>query len=146
MPSHTPAELSMIAAHVLGRLFLALDRSNYPGVASCFSAEGKWHRQGQCLIAEAAIVAALEKRPAGRRTLHVIANVVAEAAGPAAARATFYLIAYRHDGDAADTAPAPIVAPVAMGICEARLVATADGWRIAALRTGPDYMFKAAGG
>jgi SnoaL-like domain len=78
-------------ANMLARLFLTLDSNDYSDVASCFHTTGVWHRQGQILTGRPDIVSALEKRPAGRKTLHVITNIVADSTDVNATDASFFI-------------------------------------------------------
>jgi hypothetical protein len=136
-------ELSQIAAHLFSRLFVGLDTNVYSEAAACFSADGVWHRQGKILQGKTQILAALEQRPAGRKTLHVVTNMIAKSSGINTADVSYYLLAYRYDLKSREEGPAPIVAPIVMGICQARIGFISKDWRVVELRTGPDYMFKA---
>lgn len=75
--------------------FLHLDERRYDALAFMFLPQGRWLRQGQWLEGRAAILGALQARPATMRVRHLISNVVATASSADEAQVDAYLTAYR---------------------------------------------------
>jgi hypothetical protein len=112
--------------------FHALDTRRYEDVAALMAPDGVWLRQGAELAGPAAVLAALQARPAARTTCHVVTNLrvepaQAEAAGePLRASVYFYLSAYDNGG----SGDAQGMRLVAIRDCCDELVKTPQGWRI----------------
>lgn len=71
--------------------FRCLDTREHAAASALFAPNGVWHRGGTSLTGRAAILAALEKRPAERSTAHLLSNLWAETIDPDHARVHFYL-------------------------------------------------------
>ncbi len=71
--------------------FRCLDTRENEAAIALFAPDGVWHRGATALSGRAAILAALEKRPAERSTAHLLSNLWAEAVDPDHARVHFYL-------------------------------------------------------
>ena len=122
------------------QFFRALDARDHVACVAAFAQGGVWHRQGQALDTPEAMMASLEKRPAGRVTAHLINNLIAESNGPDRITVRFLLSAY--DGPATEdgSATAARFAGVLDATDEYRR--TAQGWRLAVKSTRP--VFKGA--
>ncbi|MBO1110393.1 nuclear transport factor 2 family protein [Bordetella petrii] len=108
--------------------FHALDTRRHEAVAALMAADGVWQRQGKALRGPQAVLQALDARPAGRTTCHVITNVRLLEAAADRASLGYFLTAY--ESVAQDGAPgAPRL--VAIRDCRDALVRTPDGWRLA---------------
>jgi ketosteroid isomerase-like protein len=114
----------------LRRFYLALDSGDFQALAQCMTEDGVWHRQGKHLAGRAAIVKELSARGANIVSAHLINNVVADAAADGSIQLGSYIMVLRHQGDGSG-APIAMPAPRTLQRCSDRLVATADGWRIA---------------
>lgn len=115
-------------ARVTLSFFHALDTRRYEDVAAFMAPDGIWLRQGAELEGPAAVLAALQARPASRTTCHVVTNLRVEAeAGhaPQRARVHFYLTAY-DDADPSGHG----MRLVAIRDCCDELVRTEQGWRV----------------
>jgi hypothetical protein len=110
--------------------FYALDTNAPHEAAAQMMPDGVWHRGGTKLEGRDAIVAALQTRPASRRTCHVISNFRLLVVTDKHVTAAFYLVAYEGIQGSATGSPE---AMRLLGIrdCRDSLTLTADGWRIA---------------
>jgi len=120
-------------ARVTLSFFHALDTRRYEDVAALMAEAGIWQRQGAELVGPAAVLEALQARPAKRTTCHVVTNLRVEleepqtSGQPPRARVYFYLTAY-DNGSNGDGAGMRLVA---IRDCCDELVKTQQGWRIA---------------
>ena len=104
------------------RFYAALDASDMDTVSAAMADDGVWVRQGEALRGPAAVRAALARRPAGRRTAHLVQNLVVDVIDPGRAQAQFMTLVYRHDADAPLTGAAPLGAPLSISFHRERLV------------------------
>jgi hypothetical protein len=120
--------------------FRRLDARDHATCVAAFAPDGTWHRQGQALSTPEAMMASLEKRPAGRITAHLINNPIAQSHGPDHVVVRFLLSAY--DGPATEdgSATAARFAGVMDGTDEYRR--TPAGWKLSVKSTRP--VFKGA--
>jgi hypothetical protein len=79
----------------LHAFFSHLDERHYEALAAMFLPDGRWLRQGRWFQGRAAIVQALQARPATMRVRHVISNVHVAADGAGVAKVDAYMTAYR---------------------------------------------------
>jgi len=108
--------------------FHALDTRRHEAAAALMAADGVWQRQGKTLQGPQAVLQALEARPAGRTTCHVITNVRLLESAAGRASLGYSLTAY--ESVAQDGVPgAPRL--VAIRDCRDTLVHTPEGWRLA---------------
>ena len=117
------ADRIVMCSQAVMRFYGALDAGDIAGVASWIAPEGVWHRQGQVLRGPAEVLAALQQRPAGRVTAHLVNNLVIdldEASGVATAR--YMLMVFRHDRSQAGEGAVPITGSL-LSITE-----TTDQW------------------
>jgi limonene-1,2-epoxide hydrolase len=74
------------------RFFRCLDTRDHAAAAAMFAPDGVWNRPGgAALNGRAAILAALDKRPAERATAHLLSNIWGEAVDPDHVRVHFYV-------------------------------------------------------
>lgn len=112
------------------RFYAALDASDMDAVSAAMADDGVWHRQGQALRGPAAVQAALAQRPAGRRTAHLVQNLLVDVIDPGHAQAQFMTLVYRHDADAPLSGAAPLGGPLSISFHRERLVCTKGGvWK-----------------
>jgi len=104
------------------RFYAALDASDMDTVSAAMADDGVWLRQGEALRGPDAVRAALARRPAGRRTAHLVQNLVVDVIDPGRAQAQFMTLVYRHDADAPLTGAAPLGAPLSILFHRERLV------------------------
>ena len=104
------------------RFYAALDASDMDTVSAAMADDGVWLRQGEALRGPDAVRAALARRPAGRRTAHLVQNLVVDVIDPGRAQAQFMTLVYRHDADAPLTGAAPLGAPLSISFHRERLV------------------------
>ncbi len=118
-------EAACVAATL--RFFRGLDTRENDVVVSTMAPDGVWDRQGKLLEGRAAILAALEQRPANRATCHIITNISTEIVGPDRAFVRFYLTAYEGAVSGSEV-PVARLAGIRYGTDE--LVRLPEGWRI----------------
>lgn len=111
--------------------FAALDERRHADAAELFADDGVWERQGTELSGRDAIRAALDARPAGRATAHVVTNLRVDTEDGVRATARFLLVAYEH---AAGQSSGPL-APSAIRACTDTLAYDGERWRIADKRS-----------
>lgn len=90
-----PAEDVVQLTHLLHLFFFHLDERRYEALARMFLPQARWLRQGQWVQGQAAILQALQARPATMRVRHLVCNVVATASSADEAQVDAYLTAYR---------------------------------------------------
>lgn len=115
------------ATALVMRFFRGLDTRDHAAVAALMAPDGVWVRQGTRLNGPAAVMAALEQRPANRVTCHLISNLWAEQFDEQRARLNFYLTAYEgvmENGALTGTRMAGV------RYCTDELVYLEGGWRI----------------
>jgi ketosteroid isomerase-like protein len=112
------------------RFYGALDAGDFQGLAALMRDDGVWHRQGKELKGPAAVMAALQQRPAYRTTAHMVQNLVIDVVDERNAKATFMTLVYRVDPAGGPQGPVPIDRPHAISVHQERLGRDADGtWR-----------------
>ena len=94
-------------------LFDRLDAGDAAGVAGAFAPHGIWHHGGRACAGPAAIVAEMGRRPAGRRTVHLVSNLVVVQIGPMEAQVTFNTLTYA-GRTPPDPQPAVLELPIAL--------------------------------
>ncbi len=119
-PTHRPTAMS--PDDLLGRiaveqailhLFDRLDADDAAGVAEAFASDGVWHHGGRASIGPAAVAAEMGRRPTGRRTVHLVSNLVVVKIGPVEARVTFNTLTYAGPTPP-DPQPAVLELPIAL--------------------------------
>lgn len=114
------------------RFFAALDEGRLNDVAAAMADDGVWHRQGGALRGPAEVLQALEARPPGRVTAHLVQNLVVDLDDAQNARVRYLVLTYRHDfpdGAAAAATAAPLGAPYSIAAYDDRLRWAANAWR-----------------
>lgn len=109
--------------------FHLLDLRDGGGCAALIAVDGVWERQGKVLRGREAVSGALAERPTGRKTCHLVTNVVVTALGPREAKVDFCLLTFE-GADSQDSAP-PVGRPAGIRRCVDEMVLTDEGWRIA---------------
>ncbi|MDX3906344.1 MAG: nuclear transport factor 2 family protein [Pigmentiphaga sp.] len=108
------------------RFYLALDASDFDTVAASMAGHGVWHRQGRALQGPEQVRQALAERPAGRRTAHLVQNLVVDVTAPDRATARYMTLVYRVDGAEA-AGPVALPPPLSISMYEERLCRSAQG-------------------
>jgi hypothetical protein len=113
-----------------------LDHRNYRELAELFAPDGAWIRHGVRLVGRAAIIEALEQRPASQFTRHVTTGHYFTHVGEASAASVAYNMSY-YSMDAA-VLPAVYVPEQAMLLdFKDTYARTPEGWRFAERDTPP---------
>jgi hypothetical protein len=132
-PESVPA-IEAACVKVTLRFFRCLDLREHETAAGLFAPDGIWNRLGTALAGRAAILAALNERPAERSTAHLLSNVWAETLDPDHARVHYYLTL--RESIAKPNEPATHrTGGVLYGTDH--YVQLADGWRIQSKGTQP---------
>lgn len=84
--------------HFVAGFYRALDSGDAAAAAARFAPRGIWHRKGELLVGPEAVAAALAKRDATRRTVHLVSNFEA-ASGPAGGWETRYCLQVYDNGE-----------------------------------------------
>ncbi|WP_426959420.1 nuclear transport factor 2 family protein [Muricoccus radiodurans] len=124
------AALILSCQQAVMRFYAALDRSDYEAVASGMAPDGVWHRQGKALRGPDAVSAALQDRPAGRVTAHMVQNLAVDLVGDNEATARYLTLVYRHDGAPGAQDPAPIGNALSIAAAEDRLHRVDGTWLV----------------
>lgn len=96
MPESLPTTTDVVQlTQRLHAFFSHLDERRYEDLAAMFLPQGRWLRQGRWVEGRAAIVQALQARPASMRVRHLLSNVLVTAHSPDEMRVEAYLTAYR---------------------------------------------------
>ncbi|GAA0498675.1 nuclear transport factor 2 family protein [Pigmentiphaga sp. GD03639] len=122
-------ETAWACSRVVHDFFHHYDHWRYGRMLDLYTPDGVWHRAGAALRGHARILEELERRPRNQRVAHVVTNLRVEPATASTASATYYLTVYRHAGEIADDAAAPMAGPAMLLAGTAGLVHTAQGWK-----------------
>ncbi len=117
------------------RFFRALDERDHAVCADLMAPDGVWERQGVLLRGGASVMHALELRAPGRRTCHVITNVIAAVQDAEHCRVQFYLVAYE-GADGQDGKPG-VARLAGIRSCTDEMELTGKGWKIAHKSSSP---------
>jgi ketosteroid isomerase-like protein len=131
------------AERAIVRLWTALDGADYEGVATSFTDDGVWHRQGKQLAGPAGVRAAMAERPKSARTRHLITNALVDAVDENNAEMQFYLTVYQHTAEPADAPPpAPMNVQLTVALSKASLRKGPSGWQIRELKSADTFRRK----
>jgi hypothetical protein len=125
------------AVYTVTRLYRHLDDRDYEGIAALMAPDGVWHRQGAQLTSKAQILEALSKRSSTLVIHHLLSNLFADLAADGTAQVTGYMLVVRHDSGTLITGPAPLSGVENIRTIHAKLVPTAEGWRIRSMTSDP---------
>ena len=117
------------------------DAQDWPAVADLYTEDARFARPSkpdEFVEGRAAILASFLARPP-RAQRHVIANVVVDVEGPAAARAFSVIVLYQGDAAQPGELPAMSADSPLVGTFTDKLVLTPDGWRFAERVGGLDF-------
>jgi hypothetical protein len=126
----------LLAERAIERLIVEyarrVDFGEASAIADLFTPDGRWEGTELTLDGQERIREWFTAREglARRVSRHLFTNVAVELTSPTSARASSYMVNYRHDraeGDA--TLPVPAEAPKYVGECHDRFRLTGDGWR-----------------
>lgn len=126
-----------------------VDFGDAAGIADLFVQDGVWSGVELTLTGREEIRAWFTRRQglARRVSRHVCTNIGVDVLSEAEARATSYLINYRHDRPDGDRSmPAPARVPKYVGECHDRFALTEDGWRFARRRVDVAFARTRGGG
>ncbi len=119
-------------------LFACFDRDDAAGVAAAFTAEGVWLHGGREHGGHRAILEEMDRRPTGRRTVHLISNLLIREIAEGRARVAFQALTYAGPTPPAGR-PAVLDRPIALDRYEMVAVQGDGRWRVAAL--GAERLF-----
>jgi hypothetical protein len=125
------------AVYTVTRLYRHLDDRDYKGIEALMAPGGVWHRQGSQLSSEAQILEAMNKRSSTLVIHHLLSNMFADVAADGTAQVTGYMLVVRYDSGTQVTGPAPFSGIENIRTIRAKLVPTAEGWRIQILTSDP---------
>ena len=111
------------------RFFFHVDRQDDGAAAKLFEPDGVWERQGRTIRGQVGVTNALAERPEGRRTCHVLTNLITTVLGDRSARVEFCLSTY--EGSETEGGAAPVGRLAGLRRCVDEMVFVDDGWRIA---------------
>ena len=77
----------------------------------------------------------MHARPKCVRTHHIVTNLIVDATDDTHAEAVFYVTVFAYSGGGAEGEPAPLELPLTVGTYREKLVRTAQGRRIADIRS-----------
>jgi ketosteroid isomerase-like protein len=112
------------------RFYQALDAAEFITLAQLFRDDGIWFRQGKKLEGQQVILKAMDERPAGRKTAHLVQNFVLDIESPVKAVAHYLTLVYRHDASEVNPGPTPIGQALAISINHDILLKDKQGWRL----------------
>ena len=88
--------------------YLSLDACDFKAVANLIASDGIWYRQGKELKGPTEVLQALNERPKGRVTAHMVQNLVVNVCNENQASASYMCLVYRCDLKQPSTDPAPM--------------------------------------
>lgn len=121
-------------ARTVHLFYLHLDNQAYESLADLMMPDGVWYRGGKELRGRAMLLEALDGRGTGRRSRHLITNMIVDVTVADRAEAMFYSTAFVHVGESQEGV-APMQLPSSIGAYRGEFARTPQGWRIAALRS-----------
>jgi hypothetical protein len=113
------------------RFYQSLDAGEFTTLSQLFRDGGIWFRQGKKLEGPQAVLSAMDDRPAGRKTAHLVQNFVLDIESSERAVARYFTLVYRCDSEDANPGPAPIDRPLAISMNYDILIKDQQGWRLA---------------
>jgi len=138
---------TLLAERAVERLIVEyarrVDFGEASAIADLFTPDGRWEGTELTLDGQERIRAWFTAREgvARRVSRHVFTNVAVELTSPTTARATSYMVNYRHDRAEGDlTLPVPAEAPKYVGECHDRFRLTDDGWRFTHRRVEASFV------
>lgn len=114
--------------------FYYLDERRYRQLSDMFAPDGVWHRQGKELRGPDTVMNAMNERPAGFTTRHLITNVSVDVADAFTASALFYMTVFVHEGAEAPKAAVAINLPMHVSSFEQKFVNRSGQWLIGELK------------
>jgi hypothetical protein len=106
------------------------DFRDYYGFANLFAEDGELNLTGQPVCGRDAIRRAMEVRPAGRESRHVITNLAVKVIDETRAEGVCYLTLYRKDAAEGERRPFEHAGPDLVGDYHDVYVKTGAGWKI----------------
>ncbi len=135
VPSRDAAPVLGELTQQLHRFFHQLDERRYDAMLAQFTDDGRWLRQGAWLEGRDAIGAALQARPAGTETRHVMSNAYLAELSADRAVLEAYMTAYRYPAVADGAAPPRVPGAYRLNLVRTEFRRDADhDWRIAEQR------------
>jgi hypothetical protein len=122
--------ITLDAERMAHTFFLHLDESNYEPLIALFTPEGVWHRQGKELRGHGMMREAMQARPKGHTTRHLVSNLLVDIVDQDHAVSSFYLTVYGATADGTSKDPLPIGLPNIVGVYKQKLARTGGGWRV----------------
>jgi len=125
-------QLSIIieCEQVVHRFYQALDAAEFVTLSQFFRDDGIWFRQGKKLEGPQAVLRAMDERPSGRKTAHLVQNFVVDIESSVRVVARYLTLVYRHDSDQSNRGPAPIDKALAISMNYDILLKDHQGWRL----------------
>ena len=103
------ADQQLVAAQLVARFYRALDHGTPADVAAVFAPDGEWLRLGERLVGPRAVTEALDKRVPGRRSRHLVSNLLVDAEGEDRIVASYAVTVYAGLAGAGDTVPSAVI-------------------------------------
>lgn len=127
MPHQTVVD-ELACRHLVHTFYRRLDNKDYDELAALFLPDGVWNRLGTDLVGPREIREAMQER-SDWITAHVVTNLMVDLISTDTAETSQYITLYRSEGNADDTVPAPMEAPLGILWHRDTLQRTATGWR-----------------
>ncbi len=130
-----PAENSV--HHEIERIiylfFRYLDDQRYDELSALFAPQGIWHRAGKTLLGPKGVREAMEQRPVGFTTRHLITNIVVDAVSTDEVHASYYMTVFVHEGAERAKGAVPLKLPLHVSVFDQRFVRSGGQWLIQGL-------------
>jgi SnoaL-like domain len=119
--------------------FRHLDDNDYEALTALMTADGLWHRQGKELRGRPMVMEAMQARPLGLVTRHIVSNLLVEATDRNHADASVYLTVFAHTADPAAKPPYPMALPNLLAVYRIELLRQAERWYLRQIASTPIF-------
>lgn len=126
------------------RFYERYDQADYAALVDMFTPDGSWFRANQALNGRAAILAALQQRPAHRRSLHAVNNLQVMPSSPSQCELRYWLTVLRSDQALAPDEPASIRSATMVLSGSAQIVLRAGELRFTRKQLKREFLFTPA--
>lgn len=124
---------------LIARFYDYLDGGRHEELVSLMAPDGTWLRRNIVLQGRDAVREALRQRPITVTTRQAVTNLIVDLAAHDRADASYYLIAFHHDAEAAPVLPVPMDHPLHVARYVAKLTAHGSDWLIQDVRGVPTF-------
>jgi hypothetical protein len=140
----TDASVQTLCRNFVYRFYERYDQAAYAQLVQMFMPDGSWYRANQLLRGREQIIAALQQRPARRRSLHAVCNLQILPGQHGHVDLRYWLTVIRSDEAPEAEAPATIASASMVLSASAEILMQADGPRFTRKTLKREFLFAPA--